>query len=292
MEATVQRWTLGAAERHRLATLDPQRDYAEIARTSLETLHGHRALVLAMFTVSFMKQVAVPTMGRILWRKGTGDIVTDTAARNDDTIVFFGRFLEHGPDSPEGIRWIERLNAIHAHFPIRNTDSLYTLGTLALDPENIAAAVGARPFSRVELEGQWRFWRAVAVRQHLEDIPDDREELRAWMHRYEEQEFAPSEGGRAVADALVEDFSRRVLPTSVRHLGPEILAAVCPENLRATHGLPRPRPAVTAAVRTAGRAYLDGVAVRPVPRLRSLVRTFGTRHGGAPGPDDVGYRSA
>ncbi|MCD2189828.1 oxygenase MpaB family protein [Actinomycetospora soli] len=284
------RWVLGATERHRLTTLDPERDHTEIARTSLETLHGHRALVLAMFTVSFMKQVAVPTMGRILWRRGTGDIITDTAGRNDDTIVFFGRFLEHGPDSPEGIRWIERLNAIHAHFPIRDEDSLYTLGTLALDPEQIAAGLGARPFTRVELEGQWRFWRAVAVRQHLRDIPGSREELRTWMHRYEEQEFAPSEAGRAVADALVEDFSRRVLPAPLRPFGPEVLAAISPENLRVTHGLPRPRPAVTAAVRAVGRAYLDGVAVRPVPRDRSLVTLF-DRRGGASGPDRLGYRS-
>lgn len=284
-------WVLGATERRRLATLDPERDHTEIARTSLATLHGNRALVLAMFTVSFMKQVAVPTMGRILWRRGTGDIVTDTATRNDDTILFFGRFLEHGPDSPEGIRWIERLNAIHAHFPIRNADSLYTLGTLALDPEQIATSVGARPFSAIELEGQWRFWRAVAVRQHLTDIPETRAEMRTWVRAYEEREFAPSEGGRAVAAALIEDFSRRVLPARVRPYGPEVIAALCPENLRAAHGLPRPRPAVVGAVRTVGRSYLDGVAVRPVRRDRSLVTMFDRRRG-ASGPGQVGYRSA
>jgi hypothetical protein len=287
----VASWTLGATERRRLATLDPEHDHAEIARTSLATLHGNRALVLAMFTVSFMKQVAVPTMARILWRRGSGDIVADTAQRNDDTILFFGRFLEHGPDSPEGIRWIERLNAIHAHFPIRDADSLYTLGTLALDPEQIAASVGARPFTPVELEGQWRFWRAVAVRQHLEDIPGSREELRAWARRYEDREFAPSEAGRAVTAALIEDFSRRVLPASVRPYGPEVIAAISPENLRVTHGLPRPRPAVVAAVRTLGRSYLDGVAVRPVRRNRSLVTMFDRRRG-ASAPADVGYRRA
>lgn len=285
------RWTIGGVERRRIARLDPVTDHAEIARSSLQTLHGDRRLVLGLFTVAFMKQVAVPAMARILWRRGTGDIVRDTALRNDDTILFFGRFLDLGPDSPEGIAWIERMNEIHAHFPIRDDDALYTLSTLALDPADIAAELGAAPFTPAELEAHWRFWRAVAQRQRLRDIPGSREEMRAWARDYERREFAPSEAGRAVADALADDFSARVLPGPLRPYGREILGVLAPANLREIHGLPRPRPAVRTAVRAVGRAYLDGVVVRPVRLDRSLSRTFGRhRCAGADGPAEVGYR--
>ncbi|MGW0890244.1 oxygenase MpaB family protein [Saccharopolyspora sp. NPDC002578] len=283
-------WRIGGLERRRIARLDPVADHTEITRSSLQTLHGDRRLVLALFTVAFMKQVAVPTMARILWRRGTGDIVRNTALRNDDTIVFFGRFLDFGPDSPEGIAWIERMNEIHAHFPIRNDDTLYTLSTLALDPANIAAALGARPFSPTELEAHWRFWRAVAERQRLHDIPVTREDMRAWALDYERREFAPSAAGRAVSDALGEDFTARVLPARLRPFGREALSAISPANLRETHGLPRPRPAVRLAVRTASRAYLDGVVLRPVPLHRSLARTFGTSRTDTGDPAVVGYR--
>lgn len=174
-----------------------------------------------------------------------------------------------------------------AHFPIRNDDALYTL---ALDPASIAATLGARPFSAAELEAHWRFWRAVAERQHLRDIPATREDMRCWARDYERREFAPSTAGRAVADALAADFSARALPAGLRPFGREILSVISPANLRETHGLPGPRPAVRSAVRTVSRAYLDGVALRPVPLDRSLARTFGTRRAATGDPAAVGHR--
>ncbi|WP_020659236.1 oxygenase MpaB family protein [Amycolatopsis benzoatilytica] len=288
--AAGRRWRTGGAERRRIARLDPEADHVEIARSSLQVLHGNRRLVLAMFTIAFMKQVAVPAMARILWRRGTGDIIRDTALRNDDTILFFGQLLDHGPDSPEGIAWIERMNEIHAHFPIRNDDALYTLSTLALDPAAVALALGARPFTPAELEAHWRFWRAVAQRQHLNGIPTTRAGMQQWADDYERREFAPSTAGRAVAEALAEDFAARVLPGPLRPLGREVLAAISPSNLRRVHSLPDPRFAVRTAVRLAGRSYLDGVVIRPVPLDRSLVRTFGGQRGHTDDPDSVGYR--
>lgn len=90
----------GVVVTRRIARLDPVRDADEIARLSLVVLHGSRALTYALFTVAFMKQVAVPAMARTLHRRGTGEIIRSTALRNDDTIVFFGQLLDHGPESP------------------------------------------------------------------------------------------------------------------------------------------------------------------------------------------------
>lgn len=280
----------GAEVRAGMARLDPVVDHVELARRSLVTLHGAEPLVYALFTVAFMKQVAVPTMARILHRRGTGDIVTQTLQRNDDTIVFFGQLLDHGPGSQVGRAWIDRLNAIHAHFPLRDADSLYTLSTLALDPHALTEALGASPFDAAEREAQWLFWRDVATFQHLQDVPDDADGLRLWALAYEDAEWAPSEDGRQVARALVQAFGERCLPRAARALAPRVISAFCPPRLREVHGLPDPGRVVDLLVRVGLRAHVATVDVRRVPLERSLARAFGDdRHGVRP-PEDVGYR--
>lgn len=280
----------GADVRRRIAALDPEHDADEIARLSLVTLHGHDAFVYLLFTVAFMKQVAVPTMARILHRRGTGDILRHTAKRNDDTIVFFGQLLDHGPTSPVGRAWIERMNAIHAHFPLRHIDSLYTLSTLALDPHDLTAPFGVRLFSDAEREAQFRFWRGVAAGQRIDDLPADRHELARWADLYEQAEYAPSREGREITAALITAFGERHLPAPLRPLTPRIIAAVSSERLRQVHDLPEPGVAVRSAVTAALRAYAATVDVRRVEADRSFVSAFGDARYGARGPEEVGYQ--
>lgn len=280
----------GRAVRRQIAALDPDHDADEIARLSLVTLHGHPPLVYALFTVAFLKQVAVPTMARTLYRRGTGDIVVETIRRNDDTLVFFGQLLDHGPGSPTGREWIERLNQIHAHFPLRNSDSLYTLATLALDAESITARVGAALFSPTELEAHWQFWRAVAQRQHLTDIPHTREDLRVWAAAYESAEYATTHDGREIAAALVTGFGARCLPRVLRRWDGQVIAALCPPQLREVHDLPTPSVVVTALVRAAMRVYALTVDVRRVRVERSMAQDFGTSRYGERPPAEVGYQ--
>lgn len=280
----------GAQVRRRIAALDPVRDADEITRLSLAILHGHNPLVYALFTVAFLKQVAVPTMARTLYRHGTGDIVRETLRRNDDTIVFFGQLIEHGPGSAVGSAWIERLNEIHAHFPLRDQDSVYTLATLALDPHALTSAFGVQLFSEAEREAHWRFWRAVAVRQHLVDVPEERAELAGWAAEYEHREYAASEGGRAIARALIDAFGQRCLPRPVRSAAPRVIAAFCPEQLRRVHDLPEPGLAIRWLVAAGLHAYTASVGFRRVDPHRSLAVDFGDRRYGPRTPDEVGYR--
>lgn len=280
----------GRTVRRQIAALDPHHDADEMARLSLVTLHGHASLVYALFTVAFLKQVAVPTMARILYRRGTGDIVVETIRRNDDTLVFFGQLLDHGPGSPTGQEWIDRLNQIHAHFPLRNSDSLYTLATLALDAESITARAGVSLFSPAELEAHWAFWRAVAQRQHLTDIPETRDDLRHWAADYEKAEYAPTHDGREIATALVTGFGERCLPRALRRWDGQVIAALSPPRLREVLGLPRPSIVVDSLVRLALRSYALTVDVRRVPAERSMARDFGAARYGERPPADVGYQ--
>ncbi|GAB3668179.1 hypothetical protein GCM10027596_38430 [Nocardioides korecus] len=281
----------GRVVRRRLAALDPRRDHVEVARASLVTLHGHPTVVHALFTVAFLEQVAVPAMARTLNRRGTGDIVVDTLQRTDDTIVFFGQLLDHGPDSPTGRAWIERLTQIHARFPIRDADSLFTLATLALDPHDLTQALGASPFGEAEQEAHWWFWRAVAEAQGIPDLPTDRHALRAWASAYARDEFAATEDGRHVAAALVDAFGRRCLPRPLRPLAPRVVSALCSPQLRRVHDLPEPGAVVSWGLRLLLRAYARTVDVRRVPLDRSLAVDFGDRRHGIREPAEVGHRA-
>lgn len=282
--------TTGRAVRRRIEQLDLDRDAHEIARLSLVSRNGWEPLVYALFTVAFLQQVAVPTMARTLHRRGTGDIVRETIQRNDDTIVFFGQLLDHGPDSEVGRAWIDRLNEIHAHFPLRNDDSLYTLATLALGPHALTAALGRSPFSTTEREAQWRFWRAVAVRQHLERIPEHRGDLGEWAATYEHREHAPSPEGRAIARALVDAFGRRGLPPLLRRWDARIISALCSPELRRIHDLPEPGALVRACVSAGLRAYVRTLDHHRPSSDRSLAVRFGTDRHGERALADVGYR--
>lgn len=273
-----------------IARLDPVADAEDIARLSLVTLHGNPELTYALFTVAFMKQVAVPTMARILYRRGGGDIVQFPARRNDDTLVFFGQLLDHGPMSATGRAWIERLNQIHAHFPIRNDDSLYTLATLALDPHQITSDIARSPFTPTELEAHWHFWRSVAELQGLHDLPDTREALQSWATTYEQREFAPTSEGRAVARSLIDAFAERVLPKHLRRYADQIISAFCPPNLRDVHDLPHPARPLQFAARVAVTAYARSTPIRLVDIDRSMVDTFGVRKYGERQPSEVGYQ--
>lgn len=280
----------GLVVSRRINTLDPVADSAEIARLSLVALHGNPALTYALFTVAFMKQVAVPPMARILYRRGGGDIMQFPARRNDDTLLFFGQLLDHGPTSPTGRAWIERLNQIHAHFPIRNDDSLYTLSTLALDPHQITSDLAHSPFTATELEAQWLFWRAVAELQGLEGLPETREALRRWARSYEQREYASSSEGRAVARSLIDAFAERVLPKRLRQHAAQIISAFCPPNLRHIHDLPHPSRPLQLATRVVVAGYARSTSLRLVDLDRSMVDTFGVRKYGEREPFEVGYR--
>jgi hypothetical protein len=280
----------GWSVRRRIRASSPIHDADEIARLSLVTLNGKGTLVYTLFTVAFIKQVAVPTMARILYRRGSGDIVQQTLKRNDDTIVFFGKLLDHGPDSPTGSDWIERLNRIHANFPLRNADSLYTLSTLALDPHDLTASLGHSPFSAAELESHWRFWRKVAERQHIEEIPETRADLCRWAERYEQAEYAESEDGRAVVAALVRAFGERCLPAPLRRWDAHVISAFCPTNLREVHDLPHPGLVIRTVIRIALAVYVRTLPLHLVPSDRSLAIEFGDKPYGTRLPDDVGYQ--
>ena len=264
----------------RIAALDPVRDNEEVAHLSVEVRYGDAFFVHAAYIVAFTRQVAVPSISRIVYRTGTGDLMKDVRRRNDHTLVFFGEMLRHGHSSERGRAAIDRMEQIHSRFGITDDDKLYTLGSLAFEGQRILEQLGLERFTDHELLGLYHFWRGVGERMGLM-VPGTPAAFRAWVDDYEAAHYAYTEGGRALVDQLFVDWRQRWFPGPLRSLADPVLLAMLDDRLRATHRLPDPPAAVVRALPSVVRAYLALQAVRPHRPSRSWADHFS---GGAPVP--------
>jgi len=276
--------------REEIATLDAVADHERITHLSAEVRFGDPVLAGALYTVAFARQMAVPSIAAVVHRGGRSPIMTRTRKRNDDTMVFFGEFLRNGHSSTAGRVAIERLNEIHAHFPIRNDQSLYTLASLTFEAVRIPGLLGLDPLSEKEKVANFHFWQGVGRRMHLTDQPDTPEAFWAWMQDYEAANWGWSRGGAAVAHAMVDDFAARWLPAGLQRVARELTLALMEDELLDALRLKRPRASTRAMVRGLGRGYFAARAILPDPAERSWTDGFGAAYGACPHMADVGYQ--
>ena len=268
---------LGYAIKRRIAALNPEEDHEEVARLTLEVLYGDPIGVHAALLIGFSRQVAVPSIARVIYRGGGGETMGDIARRIDDTLALFGAFLKWGPSSAEGRAAIARMEHVHARFPITDEQKLYTLATLIFEGERIGRQVGFHPFTANQREAIWRFWLSVAEQMPLGGLPATAEELRRWMLEYEREHWRYTNDGRHVVDKFFEDWTTRWFPRRTRGLGRQILLAMMDQDLRAVLHLEDPSWRVQWLLRASARAYLPLTLVRPLPTDRSWMDHFARR---------------
>lgn len=281
-----RRLVSGRAITLRLAQLDPVRDHEEAARLSIEVQYGDKFFVHAAYTVAFARQVAIPSIARVVYRKGTGDMMRDVRRRNDDTLVFFGEMLRHGHSSPRGRAAIDRMEQIHSRFGIKDDDKLYTLASLAFEADRILETLRLDVFTDAERLSRYYFWRGIGEYMGLA-VPQTRAAFLAWTLDYERTRFGHTEGGRALVDQLFADWRQRWFPGPLRRHSDAVLLLLLDEPLRTVHGLPAPPPRLATVAPHLVRPYLALQALRPHRPQRSWVDHFaGDRvvpHSGAPG---------
>lgn len=282
---------LGFTIRRRIAALDPERDHEEVSRLTFEVLYGDPMFVHAGYLVGFARQMAVPSIARVVYRGGRGDNLRDVARRSDDTLTLFGAFLRWGPSSPRGAEAIARMERIHDRFPITDEQKRYTLATLILEPERTAQHLRIDPYTEAQRAANWHFWRSVAARMPLGGLPSTQDELWRWMLDYEREHWGYTEGGRQVVDAFFADWTTRWFPPRARALGRQILLALMDDGLRAVHRLEAPKRPVAGLVRAGARAYLPLTGARPLRTDRSWLDHFGRDHRTRPDFERVGHQA-
>jgi hypothetical protein len=263
----------GYAIARRIAALDPVRDNEEATHLSIEVRYGDAIFVHAAYTVAFARQVAVPSIARIVYRSGTGDMMRDVRRRNDDTLVFFGEMLRHGHSSARARAVIDRMEQIHARFGISDADKLYTLASLALEADRIVEHLGLRVFTPAEKLARFHFWRGVGEYMGL-TVPPSPDRLLAWTRDYERAHYATTEGGRALVDQLFADWRERWFPGPLRRHGDAVLLLLFDEELRAVHRLLGPPARLVRAAPAVVRAYLALQGARPHRLDRSWADHF------------------
>jgi hypothetical protein len=268
---------LGYTIRRRIAALDAEEDHEEVARLTLEVLYGDPIAVHAALLIGFSRQVAVPSIARVIYRGGGGETLRDIARRIDDTLALFGAFLKWGPSSPEGRAAIARMEHSHARFAITDEQKLYTLATLIFEAERIGRHLGFTPFTASQRQAVWHFWRGVAKQMPLGGLPPTADELWRWMLEYEGEQWRYTDDGSRVVARFFEDWTTRWFPRPARGLGRQILLAMMDEDLRTVLHLENPGRRVQWLLRSSARAYLPLTLVRPLPTDRSWMDHFARR---------------
>lgn len=285
-----RRLVSGRAIARRMAALDPVRDSSEATHLSVEVLYGDAIFVHAAYTVAFARQVAIPSISRIVYRTGTGDMMRNVRKRNDDTLLFFGEMLRNGHASERGRAVIDRMERIHSRFGISDDDKLYTLASLALEADRILDHLGLARFTAAEKLARYHFWRGVGEYMGL-TVPSTPEQFLAWTLDYERR-FAFTDGGRALVDQLFVDWRQRWFPGRLNRFGDPVLLLLLDEPLRAAHRLPDPPARLAQVAPRVVQAYLAIQAMRPHRPGRSWVDHFAGDRGQPLDFAHIGHRSA
>lgn len=278
--------------RREIDRLDPVRDARRIAHLLLEVRYGEPRFVHPMFALAFSRQVAIPAIAKVLYRGGNGIILSQTAKRNDDTLVFFGLLLRHG-NSPEGRKVVERMNRMHARYPIPNELNLYTLSTLACLPQRLGRQfTGHDLFNEKEALAVYRFWVEVGEMMGITGIAGSPEAMLQWMLDYEAAEYAYTPDGHEVTLALAREYAQRWYPKALQDVGQHVFFAMFDDHLRETHRLPESTVAEKALVKAGVRAFVLSRQLLPDPAERDLLGMFGQAYSRAPTVEQVGPQGA
>lgn len=268
-----RRLVSGRAVARRLAELDPVRDNEEATHLSIEVRYGDAFFVHAAYTVAFARQVAIPSISRVVYRKGTGDMMHNVRRRNDDTLLFFGEMLRNGHRSARGRAAIDRMEQIHRRFRISDEDKLYTLASLALEADRILDHLGLDVFTDAERLSRYHFWRGVGEYMGL-TVPPTRDAFLAWTFDYERSRYGHTEGGRALVDQLFADWRGRWFPGPLGRFGDAVLLLLLDQPLRAVHRLPDPPRRLVQLAPYVVRPYFAVQALRPHRPTRSWTDHF------------------
>ena len=146
----------------KLAALDPERDYQEIAY--LLQCHEFR-IISGRWNLRCFAEPSIPAL---LFK--TDGIVSRSRKRYDDTELILYEITENGFDSERGQAALKRMNQMHSRFPIANEDFLYMLSTFVFEPIRWLNRYDWRSLRSHEGQGLFRLYCELRRRMHIRDI--------------------------------------------------------------------------------------------------------------------------
>lgn len=227
-------WQLHSSAAARIASLDAEEDYEEIARLLYAYEFSwdiERALEFALF-----RTYAVPSISGLLAK--TREFELRPRKRYDDTELILAETMEHGQDSQRGKRSIARMNAMHARFKIENDDMLYVLSTFVCEPIRWLDRFGRRKMTAKEQRAWFLYYRGLGARMGIEGIPDELSEIMRLNEAYEAANFRFAETNQRIAEKTRDLLLSFYMPRWMLWAGRPAVHAFLDHHLRESMGFP------------------------------------------------------
>jgi hypothetical protein len=155
---------------------------------------------------------------------------------------------------------------MHARYPIPNDEFLYVLSTFVFEPIRWNERFGWRPLLREEKLASFHFWREIARRMAIRDVPERYEALERYYEDFAREHYRFAPENRALAVATRDLFLGWYLPRALWPLGRPFIHALMDDRLLEAVGLPRPHPLIRRVAE--GALRLRSRIVRRLPPRR------------------------
>ncbi|MBB6170206.1 hypothetical protein HNR23_000266 [Nocardiopsis mwathae] len=247
--------------------LDAEADFRRI--TQILAWHEFPWDITQALGLALYRTYAVPSIGELLGR--TREFTTRTQYRYDDTALLLGAMLHHGFEPGEGRDALRRMNQMHRSFDIGNDDYRYVLSTFVVMPVRWLNDLGYgwRRLTEHEITASTNYYRELGRHMGIKEIPATYAEFHELFDSYERENFAYSEGGRAVSDATL-DLMVDFYPPWQRPVIRPFSMALLDDRLITAFRYPEPSRFWRVAARAGLRARAKVVRFLP-PRVEPLM---------------------
>ncbi|GAB1203587.1 hypothetical protein APSETT445_002223 [Aspergillus pseudonomiae] len=240
--------------RREIESLDPYKDYAKIWRLSIEYTSGGDFIQNLLYAYTFANFVATEWVSDVMWRNGSGRVLTQATDRVSETQCHFSTWWYYGPHHPETMKSIDAINKLHrghaksypGHFSHKD-DYIYVLCFTAISVDRVRTKLRLSGFTEKQKIAAYMFWKEMS-RLFLVEIPgqvwrplsefpgfpEDWDGMYRFCENVEDHHMVATEEGHMVAEALFDQFAFRHFPSLLRPLGRALpICLSLPQTLKA-----------------------------------------------------------
>lgn len=238
--------------------LDPQRDYTLI--WALSTTYYVDDFFMNYLYTTGIQYFTQPPAGSFIMGVYTKKALEHRDQRVHDTLCRFWQWFSLGPDHVEVQRAQEIVNSIHLALAKRNPgvfpsrDFIYTCCWIAADMHRLRLRLGLSGYTENQKIAAHLFWQKLCSQFRSEEgpvvgFPSSFDDMLQLLSNYEAEPWQKVESGKALSDALIEQFCGRWFPPGLRWVGKQLLLANQPKFLRDLMAMGDPNPVLAPVMR-------------------------------------------
>ncbi|MEV0318144.1 oxygenase MpaB family protein [Streptomyces sp. NPDC050658] len=169
--------------------------------------------------IGFYRTFAIPEIAQVL--ASTGRMTGQTELRAKATGQMMYRLFRHGLDSDQGAQTVTALNHIHSRWTLTNDTFRYVLACFDIAPMRWCDTYAWRPTTAAEKAASHLFYRGLAERMGIREVPPTWGEFADWTDHFEHSQFTATPEAAALWQATRGLLANR-FPTA---LGPLVRTA-------------------------------------------------------------------